>query len=338
MKKHLLQYTVLLLALMACVTSCADEPEIAEDPLTSITLINYLGNSQNIHPKVLYFSDGYAGHRFWMAYTPYPNGKVDCENPCIAVSDDGYVWDAPAPGVNPLAKAPKGGYNSDTHLVYNQRDNTLECWWREYDIKRCRDIIVRRISADGMVWGDREVVLGRGEPQLMRLSPAVSIIGGRYVMLYSDGAKMHVMRSRVDAPAIDWDEPTPVNIDIKDFSVWHQDYIVRADGTAAVLMCRYGFGGSNNDADLFIAGIDLDNSCLTSEPTMLIGRSTNPSDITSRSLYRSSIVEVGDLDYIYYSTISADDHRHLDLMVVSRDCAAARGTADPRISSSRLPI
>lgn len=60
-----------------------------------INLVNYLGNSENIHPKVLYFDRGWNGHKWWMAYTPYPHGSIADENPCIAVSDDGINWAAP---------------------------------------------------------------------------------------------------------------------------------------------------------------------------------------------------------------------------------------------------
>ncbi len=43
-----------------------------------------------------------------MAYTPYPLGDTDAENPCIAASDDGLHWYAPA-NINPLALTPPTG-------------------------------------------------------------------------------------------------------------------------------------------------------------------------------------------------------------------------------------
>ena len=37
-----------------------------------LPLKSYFGGTQNIHPKVLYIEEGFGGHLFWMAYTPYP--------------------------------------------------------------------------------------------------------------------------------------------------------------------------------------------------------------------------------------------------------------------------
>ena len=69
--------------------SCEDFnecPPSSTNALTALCFKNYLGNTQNIHPKVLYFPEKWNGYKFWMAYTPYPKGKTDAENPCMAVT------------------------------------------------------------------------------------------------------------------------------------------------------------------------------------------------------------------------------------------------------------
>ena len=299
-------------AVLACGEDAA-QLELRIAAASSIHLVNYLGNSQNIHPKVLYFPDGWCGYNFWMAYTPYPEGKTNCENPCIAVSDDGISWDAPLGLQNPLATAPKGGYNSDTHLVFNDTEGSLECWWRVYDIKTKTDRVVRRISTDGFTWSDTEEVMPPSQVH-NRLSPAIVIRDGHYVMLYSDGARMFMCNSTVEAPGIAWDEPVRVDCNYDGLNVWHQDFIMRDDNRATVVACCYGNGGNNNTADLYQLELNLDNATATT-PQLLMARGKSPQSITFRSIYRSSIVNVDGTDYLYYSSIDRDWHRHLDLII-----------------------
>lgn len=309
---------VLVFVALSIVTACGEtdvERDLRIAAMSSLDLINYLGNAENIHPKVLYFDRGWGGYRFWMAYTPYPKGDTKCENPCIAVSDDGVAWTAPDGLDNPLALPPAGGYNSDTHLVFNSADSTVECWWRAYDTKSKHDSLLRRISADGVNWSAAEVVLPASADRTWQcLSPAVSIIDGRYVMLYSDGAQIYIMRSAAPAPDVNWLAPVKVEIPFIGRLYWHQDMVVDDEGREAVVVaCGYGNGGNNNSADLFGMIIDLETARST-EPVMLIKRGSANWTITSRSLYRSSLVRVGSRYKLYYSCISTDWHRHLDFL------------------------
>lgn len=164
----------------------------------ALTFDNYLGNWENIHPKVLYFEEGWRGYNFWMAYTPYPEGNVITENPCIAASYDGIVWETPKGLTNPLAMPLADGYNSDTHLLYDDINDRLECWWRIYEESTKRDKLVRRISSDGINWTEQETVLPFWEPEAGRLSPAVWIEDGCYRMVYSNGIKLRYMSAPVD--------------------------------------------------------------------------------------------------------------------------------------------
>lgn len=309
------------MAFCLALTSCDDTDVRLEAKIfsqSSVKLVNYIGNSQNIHPKVLYFSEGLHGHKFWMAYTPYPDGKIECENPCIAVSDDGYHWSTPAGMTNPLATPPRGGYNSDTHLVHNPADNSLECWWREYNIKGKCDRLLRRISTDGTVWRPAEVILDYGKSGQGRLSPATVIRDGHYEMIYSDGASMWIMKSSAAAPDICWEQPRIYVLPVEDLFVWHQDFIIPEAGDghhAMAVACCYDRAGSNNSADLYRIDIDLDN-VTADTPSLLLGRDPDPASITSRSIYRSSVVEVEGQLFLYYSSIDLDWHRHLGLKVL----------------------
>jgi len=294
----------------------------AETPNAAVPLhmLNYLGNIENIHPKVLYFADGWRGHRYWMAYTPYPLGAVDAENPCVAVSDDGYEWDAPAGVVNPLAGTPGQGYNSDTHLLYDAAEDRLEVWWRPVDSSgpRIRDAFMRVVSYDGVTWSEPQTVLEYGDPGKCRLSPAVAIVGGRYYMVYSNCYQLLSMwGDRTAGGGIEWEEPHVLPLDTTDhhLSFWHHDFIVDDDGTVEMVICAFAprDGGSSNAADLYYVTYNIATPDDISVPEMIVPRSADPAAIDSRSIYRSSIVRDDDGYRIYYSCIDRDWHRYMSV-------------------------
>ena len=308
---------VLILAICVMVLpGCSmiyDFPPRSSNSECPLQIKNYLGNTQNIHPKVLYFQNGWQGYRFWMAYTPYPNGKTSAENPCIAVSDDGLRWSVPHGLTNPLAKARREGYNSDTHLVYDESADRLECWWREYDIKNNRDQICRRTSYDGVKWSPREVMLPYNNTYKGRLSPAVWIESEYYKMVYSSGSRLMLIQAPYGEEELHWSSPVEIPIDWKGLSAWHHDLIVGSDGIWELVVCAFMPGGNNNTADLYYVELSPDFSYV-SEPELILGRGVGPNDFDSRSIYRSSIVRVDDEVYLYYSSIDEKWNRFMSLL------------------------
>lgn len=101
------------------------------------------------HPSVLYFPNKWNGHKYWMAYTPYP--VVINENPCIVVSDDGNTWVTPNGLTNPIAPPPPSPkYNSDTELVMVTEDR-MRCYWREYGGGENSRLLYKE-TGDGINW------------------------------------------------------------------------------------------------------------------------------------------------------------------------------------------
>lgn len=148
---------------------------------TPLNLISYVGNNQIVHPKVLYFPDKFGGHKFWMAYTPYPFANDRYENPCVAYSDDGYEW-TNIPG-NPLFDAAGSGFCSDTHLVYVETTGKLEVWYRyaHYGLTPVPEIMYRQTSTDGLNWTEKEVIVNNTSGDYVQyLSPAVIHDGSKY--------------------------------------------------------------------------------------------------------------------------------------------------------------
>lgn len=281
----------------------------------SLNLINPYGNMQNIHPKVLYFPQGWNGYSFWMAYTPYPYGAVEYENPCIAVSFDGINWGVPEGLSNPLAVAPDFGYNSDTHLVYNEKNNTLECWYRPYKIQESKDKVVRRISSDGNNWSEEETVLDWSDASYqMRMSQAVEIIDGRYVMLYCNGVYMVMLKSVVPAPAVEWGERVNIKPATGDLHIWHADFISNPDNEKELEIIATAFtpGNDNNSASLYYFKYDLEKGTSTT-PGMIIDILPKGTGYDDKGIYRSSILKIDGCYYIYYSSIDRQNHRRMSL-------------------------
>lgn len=314
---------IVAMALMWVTTACGEDelqmpPWTEWDAPVEMGLVNYLGNKENIHPKVLHFDEPWGGHCWWMAYTPYPKGNTRAENPCIAASDDGLHWDAPTGLRNPLALCPAGGYNSDTHLIYNPVDNTLECWWRAVDNATESDCLLRRISRDGVGWTEPDTVLQPVAGVMDHLSPAVSIVDGRYLMMYCDVNHVVMMRSKVDAPAVEWAEAEYVPVRWDHFNPWHLDMIVSDSGLVEMVVCAYDAlepGAGNNAADLYYVTYDLTTGT-AGEPQLMLARGPGDS-ITRRSIYRSSLVAVDGGYYLYYSCIDRKWRRHMGLAVMS---------------------
>lgn len=309
--KYLATVTSLMILLSGCVN---EEPVTSENSLCTLEFKNYLGNSENIHPKVIYFEKGWHGYKFWMAYTPYPSGSTEAENPCIAVSDNGINWSVPKGLSNPLATAPNNGYNSDTHLVYDENADRLECWWREYNRPGKYDAIWRRVSYDGVSWEPKELILPFNEEQKARLSPAVWMDKGVYKMIYSDGARLYYMVGNLSGPEPMWSEPQLIRVNWEGLRAWHQDVITDDDGNLEMVICAYGPDGNNNTADLYYVKCSPDFTRI-SDPILIVRRGTDSKDFDHRSIYRSSLVKVLDKYYLYYSAIDESWHRHMALLV-----------------------
>jgi hypothetical protein len=88
--------------------------------------------NDNIHPCVRYISGGFAGHKFWMTTSPYPNSNAQVENVIL------YWGDSPDGGITPpltwkggtvVVDTPATGYNSDPNIYYD--GTKLWIFWRE---------------------------------------------------------------------------------------------------------------------------------------------------------------------------------------------------------------
>ena len=226
-----------------------------------IKLLNYMGNNQNVHPKVLYINEGFGGHRYWMGYTPYPGGSSQYENPCVAFSDDGFLWFEI--NGNPIKdEFSKSGdvvesYGSDTHLVYREDLHRLELWWRKViDVNPKHELLYRSLSTDGRVWSEPELVFTSSSIADV-LSPAVIYQNGQYIMWVVEGtggAKIKKYIGSVELGVWNWSLDQTINLtfsrDSVDYYPWHLDVSLVNGEYAMCVMCKETDNGPN--WDLFV--------------------------------------------------------------------------------------
>lgn len=121
------------------------------------------------HPSVVYVKEGWNGHKWWMAQTPFPPFEMEpyrdrYELPCLHFSNDGIKWE-PIPG-NPIEdlipeEIESHNYYSDPHLVFV--DGKLELYYRFTFLKDKqlidnKTLLIKRSSTDALHWSDKKII------------------------------------------------------------------------------------------------------------------------------------------------------------------------------------
>lgn len=286
---------------------------VSDNAERPISIRTYIGDDQVTHPKVLFFENGFGGYKYWMAYTTFPWGIDRFENPCIAYSTDGYKWHDIEN--NPIDDAKGDGYFSDTHLVYREDTNKLECWYRyvsNVKKKPVHEVLYRQISSDGINWCEKETIYDNDSGDYaMLMSPCiiydgdkynvftVSNVGGHHIDYYSYDGREFVKENSISFPK-------------GEFYIWHIDVASIADGQAILMMCKSRADSPSKKWKLFIAKGSAENGY--KEPvTVLEGRD----GAWDEQLYRSSFVKVGNDWRVYYSGISNNRRRGVGVITSS---------------------
>ena len=283
----------------------------ANEPLS---ILNYYGNIQNVHPKVLYVPNGFAGHKFWMAYTPYPWANDLCEDPCVVYSDNGV--DFYPDYVEPITMEHNMEQNtdtdrrwtySDTHIVIVPKGDSevIQCWWRGVKRLPRHELIYMSESTDGLTWGNINTIFEIVEdPAANMMSP---------VILYEDNKyKFWCVKDKTSIDYFEGDTPFTLQkvssitdifyFDYNDiaYKVWHIDIIHDGDKYIMAIMAK-----SRN------TGVEF-RTLFLSESSDGLNWSTPQICIKDRPkkwdecIYRSSIVRVEDELWIYYSAHTRD--------------------------------
>ena len=269
--------------------------------LNPIFVKTYDGSNQLTHPKVLYIPEYFGGVRYWMAYTPYPGGNDDYENPCIAACNDGLRWYTPTGLTNPLAtptalELSAGGHYSDTHLVYRPDTLTLECWYR-YGVNDVYEELLRRTTLDGVTWTAEEIITSNNGSE-QYLSPAVIYENGKYRMWFVRGHDLMYMESADNC--VTWSTATILTLDLPlGYNPWHLDVVVTALGYEMLL--NVSRGGLNDKALMCSLSVDGVAWGVFKDS---IYPSANKKAFDSQMIYRASFIVKNGFYYVYYSAMS----------------------------------
>lgn len=297
-------------------TTTIDLYEMVIDPPTDtnaaepLEIKTYDGYNQPCHPKVLYFEDGWNGYRYWMAYTPYPYCEDSLENPCLAVSDDGYTWFAPEGIKNPVTGYPptfeNSAHYSDPHLLMN--GETMELWFRynpSYDDGVNADsnegIILRICSTDGIHWSEAEQLYQSRADRDPVLSPIVELVDGVYTMWYAkrDGG----LYKTTSADAHTWTPLEKTDLQAPNGRIWHQD-MIRTELGYEIVFCARPVGAKSNLHDLSLYYAASKDGVHFTDPVLIVSPRTGTDAYDNASIYRGSIVKIDGFYRIYYSSMS----------------------------------
>ena len=205
-------------------------------PLTRLVVPTYDGSGQAVHPDVLWFPSGWHGFEYWMAFTPYPGGRVEFENPSIVASHDGIDWQVPAGLSNPVVRRPpKGAYNSDPDLSYDSATDQLVMLARE--VRAGFNHVSLLTSKDGVTWtGPRKVFLRRNHGMISPTMVLSSTSDPR--LWFVDGGDKkcpkqvtRVMRQEgmgrrpLEKPVLErgWGPVRPSGLSQPGYHIWHID-------------------------------------------------------------------------------------------------------------------
>ncbi|MGM7776149.1 hypothetical protein ACSVHC_09040 [Arthrobacter sp. KNU-44] len=237
---------------------------------TLVNIPTYEGSGVAVHPSVYFNPDGWAGHKYWMAFTPYPNSNNQLENASIVCSDDGNAWAVPAGLTNPVGPPvtdPLGGYNSDPNLFVDN-SGLMYLFWREY-IYGTAERHVFKTSTDGVTWSAKTLVR-QDDPAVRRImAPSYfQLKDGSWVM-YGVDIKPSPARKfvRSTAPTVTgpWTTPEVCTIAGNAGVPWHVD-VQRVGGEwQALVMCSVSDGAGG---DLY-AMVSQDGLNFTAGPNFI---------------------------------------------------------------------
>lgn len=310
-----------ILILCSVLGACSSDDEYISTKKSDKLCLNiqtYDGGNEALHPKVLYFKNGWKGWSYWLVCTPYKGMNDAIENPCIYVSQNGINWIVPDGLTNPIDDISnvRIEYNSDPHLVYRPDLDRLECWWRwvgrgNHPTKPFTEIIYRRISKDGIVWSDRELCFEYANTVNTTravISPSVIFENNKYKMWASHCTVNQNIR-RIgyweSSDGVNWTEIR--EIDLGHVIPSHID-VIKYNGSFHMVV----FDVSQPGFPYYYS--HSNNNVVWSKPVKILEKS-NTSTWDNGRLYRPSLTIVGSSIRLYYSAYSDNGTNHIGLII-----------------------
>lgn len=312
-KTKLKKYLIAIVAILIF-AACFIPPQNYNSK-NKLDIVSPYGDNEAYHPKVINFKEKWNGYKYWMSYTPYPQGDDLKENPCIAVSNDLITWETPKGLKNPIdepeTKQKGKRYNSDSHIVYNDILNRMECYWRYVDNITNKVIIYRSYSLDGINWSPKEIaIMSNSRKKTDYVSPAIVFENGIYKMWYVDTKCELKYTTSLDGTK--WDNPQQLELKYGEkVKTWHID-VINTGKKYEMLVVAFKDWNSRNNMDLYYTsstnGTDWEKAEIIMKPT----RNTEYWD--NMGIYRSSFIYEGGVYFVYYGATQTNYQHGIGLM------------------------
>lgn len=271
------------------------------------------GSNQAYHPKILNFKEKWNGYKYWMTYSPYPDGNDKYENPHIMASNDLINWEVPKGLKNPIENTPKNYiheniYNSDPHILYNDDTDTMELYFRYVNDEKDQMILYKKTSKDGINWTKKEVVFDVTRSKKDYISPALIYDNGVYKMWFVDKDRSFKYIESKDGKKWSDEKTIKLNYPIARLTTWHID-VIKTEKGYELLTVAYKNWKDRNSMNLYYFN-SKDNENYSDGIIIL-----RPSLISwdNRGIYRSSFIYEDGKYFVFYSALSTQFERGIGL-------------------------
>lgn len=249
------------------------------------------------HPKVVDIGKNWNGYRYWISYTPYPNGNDKYENPTIVGSNDliNYSEIKFCEGI-PSNYKKSVRFNSDSELVYNPDKNRLELYWRYTDYEANYMALYMRYSYDGSKWSGRTPVYETyNRKKYDMVSPAIVYENGKYKVWYVSGYKVWYRELTNNA----WSDSVVTSLSYPSTTyTWHID-VEKINGRYELLTCSTTDKSDRKHMSLYYAASADGIKWSTAEK--VLSPSSDSSNWDGGGLYRSAFIYTNDNYIVLYS-------------------------------------
>lgn len=269
------------------------EPVIFEDHCIEL--------GQATHPDLLYNHDS---REFLMTVSNYPYGIERLEDSFVLSSKDGIHFTNLLEGAIEAYGGRGNSHFSDGDLIFDGTCYTLYYRFCERD-SDFRDIISISTSSDGKTWGKGRQIINAPRDGLV--SPAVIYHDGKYIMYYvalnDSGSALYKCCSETNEFADFFDNRTEIAIENMPSGrmLWHINVSAEGEKLHGLFALSTGAGGANSR--LYYAEGDLVDN--TWEIKYEIDPIIDAKHI--KKVYRSAIVKVENIWYLYMSICTNDD-------------------------------
>lgn len=272
---------------------------VADNAASPQTTPTYDGAGQAVHPAIVDLGAGstWNSYRYWLCYTPYPNGNADYENPQIMASNDGATWETPPGLTNPIVESPPGVVYGDSDLILGQ-DDVMYCVWLDTN-----DAVMEQHSSDGATWSSPAslfAVTGEGSPTVLWNGSEYELYTFRVSPTPND------MRKRTCATVTGtWSSPTEHSLPvIAGREMW--DFEIIFDAGTYHGFFTYTQAGTSGTNTVCYYGTSADGETWDMDGVALLNPSTE-SGWNDKRIYRSSGVKTADGFDLWYSATASPE-------------------------------